>query len=92
MPHLISIKFDLKLKFLKRISIFFTTRSPCFSHPSAIYFGRGVAKVNGVEKCVLKARPPRERERKKQGGVCGKDSSTIHHGCFISDVAIRHSL
>lgn len=42
---------------------FFNARSPCFSLPLAIYFGRGVAKVNGVEKCVLKARLEKEREK-----------------------------
>lgn len=70
----------------------FFNRAIAMFLPLAIYFGRGVVKVNGVEKCVLKARLPRERERKNQGGVCGKDSSPIHHGCFISDVAIRRSL
>src|SRR5436190_23535453 len=53
-----------------------------------LFWAWRVAKVNGVEKCVLKARPSSERERKKQGGVCDEDSSPIHHGCFISDVAI----
>lgn len=68
--------------------ISFAARSPYSSLPSTIYFGRGVAKVNSVEKCVLKARVRLEKEReKKQGGVCGGDSLPIHHGCFISDAS-----